>query len=148
MTSQPPLEGVVVPADVVRVPEDPKERELADAIAIGYTWNDAAQLAGYSRRQVARLVKVLRPYIEWRRRHLPSETETKAYANIALAFDVQRLMLSGQIDAEDKRYLEAKQIVRDFMAWTLYVERPTRPTAADRTLEPDPPLLRLEEAAS
>lgn len=125
------------------VPETVRDREIARCLAIGYTWDETAKVADCSRRTVARSAQRLAPWIEQIRGDLERELHSGIYANVALALDVERRMLTGEIDPDDKRYLEASKIARRFTDRLFIVDRgPALPTPGPADPQ-EPELLQL-----
>jgi len=107
----------------VVIPDDELDREIARLMAIGYSWAETAKVAGCSEKTVERRQKRLAPYVRALKEDLARVAETGIYANLALAIDVERRMLTGEIPAKEERYQEARAIVRRFTDRIFIVDR-------------------------
>lgn len=118
-------------------PRNEIEREIARCIAMGYSFSETAQLARCSESTVARALRVLRPYVDAIRERVADDFQSSLYSNLALAVDIERRFLTGELDAKDPRYQEAKVIVRAVRDRLFHVA-PSEPPPP-RAAPPEPP---------
>jgi hypothetical protein len=144
-----PLEGEVVkPQPAQREPETPQERAIVRCLALGYSLRETARLTRVSLSTVTRKAAVLHDAIERIRENVPREIERQVYGNLALALDVERLVLSGELEADDKRAQAAALRVKRWEDKLFFVDRETPPPGAQAAIEAPAEQLQLTEGGT
>lgn len=103
----------------------PEQRVAAWCLAIGMTWQATADRVGVKSLQtLANWLKKpeFADYVDYLRATALSRVEPTIMTNLELALDLQRQVLSGELDADDARWREADKLIGRFLDRLLYVE--------------------------
>lgn len=102
-----------------------RHREVARLCALGYSHQAVADMTGYHRRHIIRMVNTedFVTEVERIKASLSSTLEADILANVSLAVQIERQMLAGDLPSTDKRYIEAKGIVKPIRERLIDVDR-------------------------